>query len=154
MQQILWMLSIALKKVWLFLCPFPLNWHSLRIEYVDTHISLQDWSLEPISPPNSCNAQRRQQKVNCTKDAALFHQHFCRNFTAHFRLQLLHRAPYFGTTLPTDVAIKNIKMIYFGAKMLAELTPDGNMLNRWKVASPHFFSVGSAFPADRQIWWN
>jgi hypothetical protein len=52
---------------------------------------------ESISLINFCYAQRPEQKVNGTKDSVLFQEHFCLNFTAYFRLQLLHNVPYFGT---------------------------------------------------------
>ncbi len=53
--------------------------------------------------------QSRQHKVNGPKDAVLFRQYFCQNFTAYIGLQLLYRAPDFGPFLPNGVAIKNIK---------------------------------------------
>jgi hypothetical protein len=37
-----------------------------------------------MSTANLLNAQRRQHKVNVTKVAVLFTQHFCWNFTAYF----------------------------------------------------------------------
>jgi hypothetical protein len=55
------------------------------------------------------NAQRCRARVNDAKDVALFRQYFFLNFTACFRLHLLHRAPYFGTFLPNVVAVKSIK---------------------------------------------
>jgi hypothetical protein len=55
------------------------------------------------------NAQRCRARVNGAKYVALFHQNFFLNFTACFRLHLLHRAPYFGTFLPIVVAVKSIK---------------------------------------------
>ncbi len=55
------------------------------------------------------NVQSCQHKVNGPKDAVLFHQYFCWNFTAYLGLQLLQPAPYFGPFLPNAVAIKNIK---------------------------------------------
>ncbi len=36
-----------------------------------------------ISLTSLCNAQTRQHKVNGTKDAVLFHQHFCLNVTVY-----------------------------------------------------------------------
>jgi hypothetical protein len=48
-------------------------------------------------------------KVNGTKNAVLFHQHFCQKLTTCFRLQLLHREPNFGTYLPNAVAVKIIR---------------------------------------------
>jgi hypothetical protein len=64
---------------------------------------------EQISLTNLCYLQKHQHKVTGAKDVALFHQHFLGNFTEYFRLQLLHRAPYFGASLQNDVAIKSIK---------------------------------------------
>jgi hypothetical protein len=81
--------------------------------------------VESISPTNLHHVQEHQHKVNSAKDAVLFYQHF----TAHFMPQLLHRAPYFGTTLPNAVAIKSSKkyMRINGStltpKMLVKLTP-------------------------------
>ncbi len=60
----------------------------------------------------SCSKIRLQQhKVNCAKDIVLCHQHFCWNFNAHLRLQLLRRKPYFGTFLPSAVTIKRIRYL-------------------------------------------
>jgi hypothetical protein len=53
--------------------------------------------------------QSRQHKVNGPKDAVLFRQYFCQNFTAYLGLQLLQPAPDFGPFLPNAVAIKNIR---------------------------------------------
>jgi hypothetical protein len=69
----------------------------------------QSWKpIQAISPTNFFNAQNCQHKVNGAKDAALFHKHSGRNFTACFKLQLLGKAPYFGAFLPIAVAIKSI----------------------------------------------
>jgi len=65
--------------------------------------------LESVLPNNLCNLQRRQHKVNDAKDAVLFYQHFCLNFTAYFRLQLLCRVPYFGAFFAKAAYNKNIK---------------------------------------------
>jgi hypothetical protein len=68
-----------------------------------------------------------KHKVNGAKDVALFHQHFCCNFTACFRLQLLHRVPNFCTFLPSNIAIKSIDHCVpkncsdLGPKMLVKL---------------------------------
>jgi len=70
-----------------------------------------------------------QHKVNGIKDAVLFHQRLCKNFTAHFRLQLLPQAAYSGTIFPNDVDIKTvIKYLHkscseMAPKMLVKLTP-------------------------------
>jgi hypothetical protein len=61
-----------------------------------------------ISPSNWCNAQWHKCKVNGTKYAVLFDKNLHQNFTAYFRLQLLHQAPYFGAILPKAVDIKSI----------------------------------------------
>jgi hypothetical protein len=53
--------------------------------------------------------QRCQCKVNGTKDVIPFHQHWCSNFLAYLRLQLLHRALCFGTILPNIVAVERIE---------------------------------------------
>jgi hypothetical protein len=82
-----------------------------------------------MSPTNLHNAHRHQHEVNGAKDAVLFHQHFCQNFTAYFWLQPLHRAPYFGTLVPNALAIKRIqnyllqKLICFVAKYFGEIVP-------------------------------
>ncbi len=41
-----------------------------------------------------CKSQKRKHKVIHTKDTLLFPQHFCRNFMAYFRLQLLSQEPH------------------------------------------------------------
>ncbi len=70
-----------------------------------------------------------QNKLNGIKDAVLFHQHLCKSFTTHFRLQLLSQAAYSGTILPNDVDIKIvIKYLHkscstLAPKMLVKLTP-------------------------------
>jgi hypothetical protein len=46
-------------------------------------------SIPRVSPTNLQNLQRHQHKEDGAKEAAWFHQHFCRNFTGNFRLQLL-----------------------------------------------------------------
>jgi len=61
----------------------------------------------------------------------LFHQQFCQNFTAYFRLQLLHRASYFGSFLTNAVTIEIIKnnlrknCSALVPKMVMQLTPVG-----------------------------
>jgi hypothetical protein len=73
--------------------------------------------------------QRCQPKVKGTKDPVLFCQHFCQNFAAYFRLQLLCRAPYFATFSPIAVGVKIIKNYLrqscsaLAIKMLVKLTP-------------------------------
>jgi hypothetical protein len=67
--------------------------------------------------------------VKDTKDVVQCHQHFCQNFAAYFRLQLLCRAPYFATFSLIAVGVKIIKNYLhkscsaLAMKMLAKLTP-------------------------------
>jgi len=63
--------------------------------------------MESFPPTNLFNAQRRQHKVNGTKDAVLFHQHFGQNFAEYFRQQLLRLAPYFAPFWYNLVVIKS-----------------------------------------------
>jgi hypothetical protein len=80
---------------------------------------------ESISLTILHNAQRCQHKVNAAKDAALFHWHFCWNFTAYFRLQLLHWVPYFGECSCHEKHRKlSAEMLLgFGAKNVGEIDP-------------------------------
>jgi hypothetical protein len=62
--------------------------------------------MESFPPTNLFNAQRRQHKVNGTKDAVLFHQHFGQNLAEYFRHQLLRLAPYFA---PFSIMLLSLK---------------------------------------------
>jgi len=86
-----WLLNI------LQFCDFSLNKSSKTY--------LRPMLLEPISPINLRNVQRRQHKVNGAKDDVLFNQHVCWNFTACLRIQLLSLEPCIGTYVPNAVAI-------------------------------------------------
>ncbi len=66
--------------------------------------------LLSIFPTNLCNVQRCQHKVNGTKDAILFHQHFYLNLTVCFKLQLFRWAPYFGAFLLNAIVIEPLAM--------------------------------------------
>jgi hypothetical protein len=95
---------------------------------------IRNWQL---IIPHLCNAQSFQHKVNGIKDAILYHQQFCKNFTAYFRQQHLHRAPYFGTFYQMLMPLRAFKIISAKAanalapKMLVKLTP-----------CPQLFSLG------------
>jgi hypothetical protein len=52
---------------------------------------------------------RCQHNDKGARDALLFHQHFCLNFTAYFSLQHFCQASYFGTFLPYAVALEIIE---------------------------------------------
>jgi hypothetical protein len=79
------------------------------------------------------NAQRCQDNINGAKNAVLFHQHVCRDFTACFRLKPLCRASYFGSFLTNAVAIEIIKnnlrknCSALVLKMVMQLTPVGTI---------------------------
>jgi hypothetical protein len=72
---------------------------------------------------------RCQHKVNGAKDALLFHQHFCYNFTAYFSLQHFCQASYFDTFLPYAIALEIIENYLRKScsalvpNMLVKLTP-------------------------------
>ncbi len=84
---------------------------------------------ESSSPTNKRNVQKGECKVNCSKDALLFHQHLCSNLTAYFSIQLLHWTPHFGAMLPNVIVIKSMKSCLCKSrsvllpKMLVKLTP-------------------------------
>ncbi len=107
-----------------FLCKF-VSQNILTYKVVNSIFSEQ----ESISPTNLRNAQSPQHNENGSKDAVLFHQHFCWNLTACFRLELWSTAPYLGTFLPNAVSIKCIKIYLqkncsvLALKMLIKLTP-------------------------------
>jgi hypothetical protein len=88
-----------------------------------------------ISPTNLCNAQGCQHKVNGVKGAVLFLHQASSYFTAYFRLQLLHRVPYFGKILPNAVAIKKHQQLHvqklhcFGTKNDDEIDPPALVLD-------------------------
>jgi hypothetical protein len=54
-----------------------------------------------------CSGQRHQHEVNGTKNALLCPNIWQQNYAAHFKLQLLHRATYFGVILLSAVVTKS-----------------------------------------------
>ncbi len=90
-----------------------------------------------ISPTNLCNAQGCQHEANDVNYAVLFHHKVSSNFTTYFRLQLLHRVPYFGKILPNAVAIKKHqqlhaqKLLCFGTKNDDEIDPPPPSIGPW-----------------------
>jgi hypothetical protein len=65
-----------------------------------------------------CNTQRHHREVNGAKDAVLFPQIFCLNFTAYFRLQVLHPVHYFGAFCQMLLLLKALKIIFAKAALL------------------------------------
>jgi hypothetical protein len=112
----------------LFLKPFIFQCLS---EYVYPFFSL---TICPSLRPSTWHFSKVSASVNGTNVVVLFHQHVCQKFAACVRLQLLHRALYFGAILPNAVATKIAKNYVrksFSAsapKMLVKLTQLENAL--------------------------